>query len=242
MLQVLHPFRSLFSGNSPLFSLALHWHTVFCPALSKLHSSLLRTYLHLSRFSSIAPYFHHRLSSANIIVHRDSFLTSSVSLSITIAIKKALRACLMQFYFRLDLPSRITVLQLFSTSWATLGSSLAAWDLLIHYRSSCLSSPSNAFSGSTKVQCSSLWPSLYNLKANTAPLGMKPYCCFHIFTSALSLDFSSLSRNFIVWLSFIPAKLSQVCSSRSLLKLSTSTLLHSSAILSFFKMCSNNLS
>ncbi|KAF3697498.1 hypothetical protein EXN66_Car013178 [Channa argus] len=47
------------------------------------------------------------------------------------------------------------------------------------------------------------------LKANTASvglfLGMKPYCCSQMFTSALSRASTTLSHNFIVWLiSFIP--------------------------------------
>uniref|UniRef100_A0A3Q3A5L4 NACHT LRR and PYD domain-containing protein n=1 Tax=Kryptolebias marmoratus TaxID=37003 RepID=A0A3Q3A5L4_KRYMA len=56
---------------------------------------LSSSYLHLSKFSSTCFLFSPQIimSSSNIIVHGDSCLTSSLSLSITKAIKKVLWSC-----------------------------------------------------------------------------------------------------------------------------------------------------
>lgn len=60
-----------------------------------------------------------------------------------------------------------------------------------------------------------LWPFLQffinyirvNIASVVLLLGREPYCCTWMFTSALSLAFTTLCYNFTVWLNFIPMKL-----------------------------------
>ncbi|KAF7663340.1 hypothetical protein LDENG_00211810, partial [Lucifuga dentata] len=125
---------------------------------------LSRAYLHLSRFSSTCSLLSLQItmSSANIIVQGDSCLTSSVSLSITTANKKGLRAdpwCSPTSTLNSSVTPTAhltTVLQLSYMSCTTLTYFSATPDFLIQHHSSSLGTLSYAFSRSTKAQCSSL--------------------------------------------------------------------------------------
>ncbi|KAJ8356648.1 hypothetical protein SKAU_G00194420 [Synaphobranchus kaupii] len=101
------------------------------------------------------------MSSANIMVHGDSCLTSSVNLSITIANKKGLRAdpwCNPTPTLNASVTptAHLTTVTLSSYMSCTLLTYFSDTpDFLMQYHTSSLGTLSYAFSRSTKTQCNS---------------------------------------------------------------------------------------